>query len=101
MEDINKTIHSVCECGDHVLQTNCFLEFHDDNKRYHQEWNLAMFNHSSMGKPSIWNRMKTAWRYLRTGEMHNDQIILDEDEIEKLADFIKANNYAKCIEDKP
>ena len=99
-KDIDKTIYLTCICGCHVMQVNCFLEFYDTGNRYNQEWNFAFFDLLGVGKPSLWYRIKFVWKYLRGGEMHNDHVILSEQEADKLVKFIRQNNFAKCIKVK-
>jgi hypothetical protein len=98
MKEIDKTIHLTCDCGAHILQVNCHLDFYDDGKRYFQEWNFAAFDYAGLGKPTLWHRIRVAWRYLRKGEMHKDQVILNEEEAKRLGEFIEQNNFAKCAE---
>jgi len=83
-----------CECGTHMLQITSNIEYFDDTEKnttqVHQEFWLAMFSYGSINnKPSIWRRLRIIWNYLRTGQMHADQIILDADEADKLATFIE------------
>ena len=87
----NKT-YIECECGTHVLQIQTEIELFPDGERtrFRQEYWLAMFGYRQE-KRSLWDRMKIALRYLRTGEMHLDQIILSNEEATKLVEFIKAN----------
>lgn len=90
-----KKIFIECECGAHVLQITHDVEYFDDVKtnrqRVRQEFWLAMFNYGTYHKPNIWDRIRIIWNYLKTGKMHEDQIILRIDEIEKLVDFINTN----------
>ena len=95
-EPITKKIFLTCECGAHVMQVICDSEYKDKDK-YYQEWDFAMFNYAGLGKPTIWHRIKVAWQYLTTGSMHDDEIVLNEKEAEKLANFINENNYGKIL----
>ena len=98
MEDINKTIHLKCNCEDHILQVNCNLEYKGpNNEMYDQEWFCSIFKADRINKPSLFQRIGVAINYLIKGTMHKDQIILSNDEADKLSKFIEENNYSKCI----
>lgn len=96
-ETVNKTIHLTCDCGAHILQINSYLKYHDNNTLYYQEWDIALFDYAGLGKPTLWHRIKVAWKYLCKGTMHNDQIVLNNEEADKLNKFIRSNNFAGCI----
>ncbi len=98
-QDINKKIYLTCDCGLEIMQVVYNLEFNPEGyKRPHrQEWYFAIFKYTGEGKLSIWRRTKIAWQYLWTGKMYQDQIELNEEEADKLAKFIKQNNFAKCV----
>lgn len=88
----NKKIFIECECGTHLLQVTNDVEFFNDNKQVRQEFWLAMFVYGTYHKkPSLYERIRIIWNYLRTGKMHEDQLILHPDEAQKLADFINEN----------
>jgi len=88
---INKT-YIECECGTHLLQVQTEIELFpcQEKTRFWQEFYLAMFAYRQ-SKDSIWRRIAIAFKYLRTGQMHLDQIILTNDEASKLANFINEN----------
>jgi len=96
-KNINKKKHFVCDCMAHVLQVVSDIDIFEDSQRIRQSWNISMFKLESIGKMDVWNRIKIACRYLRTGKMHEDQIILSEGEAKKLAKFINDNNYGKGV----
>jgi hypothetical protein len=83
-----------CECGTHLLQIIHNAEYFDDietnKQRIRQEFWLAMFNYGNQ-KPSFWQRIRIIWNYLKTGKMHEDQMILTTEEAQKLAIFINNN----------
>ena len=90
-----------CECGAHVLQISTDVEYFDSTNsdvkpgrtRFRQEFWLAMFSYGNYHKRlSVWRRLRIIWNYLRTGKMHEDQIIMEPEEAKKLANFIN-NNY--------
>ena len=94
-EEITKSFIE-CECGTHLLEITHEIEYFDDpstnRSRVRQEFWLAMFSYGmDNDKPNIWRRLRIIWNYLRTGKMHADQIILDEDEAKKLRNFITDN----------
>jgi len=85
-----------CECGTHLLQIISDVEYFEDTQtqrnRFRQEFDLAMFTYGTYHKkPSIWRKIRVIWNYLRTGKMHEDQLILHPDEAKKLATFINDN----------
>ncbi len=96
---IDKKIHLTCNCEGEIMQVNYYLEWYgqDTTPQYFQVWYFALFDYMGIRKPNFWHRIKTAWKYLREGRMHNDQIVLNEKEVDKLVEFIKQNNFAKCI----
>ncbi|MCE5227186.1 MAG: hypothetical protein LLG05_15185 [Porphyromonadaceae bacterium] len=87
----NKT-YIECECGTHLLQVQTEIELFpcQEKTRFRQEFWLAMFSYRQ-GKDSIWRRLVIAFKYLRTGQMHLDQMILTNEEASKLANFINEN----------
>jgi hypothetical protein len=93
-----KKIFIECECGTHLLQVTNDVEIFDstnsvtDKPRVRQEFWLAMFSYGTYNKkPSFWERMRIVWNFLKTGKMHEDQLILHPDEAQKLANFINEN----------
>ena len=87
-----KKIFIECECGTHLLQVTNDVEYFNDNKQVRQEFWLAMFTYGTYHKkPKFWERIRIIWNYLKTGKMHEDQIILHPDEAEKLVKFINEN----------
>jgi hypothetical protein len=90
-----KKLYIECECGTHLLQVTSDVETFDDKetntKRFRQEFLLAMFYYSYHKKPNFWERLRIIWNYLKTGKMHDDQLMLHPDEAKKLALFIADN----------
>jgi len=84
-----------CECGTHLLQIQSETDFfkEDENpERYSQEFYLSMFSYGTFReKPSLLEKLKVAWQYMKSGKMHDDQIIMSPDEANKLANFIHDN----------
>lgn len=93
-----KKIFIECECGTHLLQVTNDVEIFDstnsvtDKPRVRQEFWLAMFEYGTYHKKqSLGERLRIIFNYLKTGKMHEDQLILHPDEAQKLADFINEN----------
>ena len=97
-QDIEKYTYIDCSCGQHALKVTCWLTYHGhNNELYNQEWGLSFFKNEAVNKPSIWSRFKIAWKVITRGTMHDDQLLITEEEAEKLEQFIRNNNYAECI----
>lgn len=85
-----------CECGTHVIRVSTDTEIYEngiddvvtDKPRIHQTYYLAMFNYAEHKPDSWWKRIRTSWRYMRTGKMHGDQIVMTPQEAYKLSKFI-------------
>lgn len=87
-----KQIFIPCECASHLLSVISDVEYFNDNKQVRQEFWLAMFTYGTYNKkPSLKEKIGIIWNYLKTGKMHEDQIILSPDEAQKLVDFITDN----------
>ena len=92
-----KKIIIECECGAHLLHITHDYEIFESNSASNaplvrQEFDLAMFTYGTYHKkPGLFEKICVAWNYLRTGKMHEDQIILDENEAQKLVNFISEN----------
>lgn len=91
MLEEEKVLHLPCDCGRHLLQITCWTELMDDDNRYYQTWDFAMFDHMGNKKPSLLFRIKTAWKTLIKGYPYSDQLVLSNDSIDKLTEFIKEN----------
>jgi len=87
-----KKIFIECECGTHLLLVTNDVKYFNDNKQVRQEFWLAMFTYGTYNKkPGFFERLKIILSYLKTGKMHEDQIILSPDEARKLVNFINDN----------
>ena len=93
-------IYIECDCGSHLLQISSELDTFDCSEKkgeepktvQHQYFYLAMFSYGEYNKKkNIWQKISVAWRYLKTGEMFSDQLVLNIDEAKKLSDFINNN----------
>ena len=93
-----KKIVIECECGCHMMKVTSEVEFFektDQGQPFYQSFDLAMFNYGNQRR-NILGRLRIAWNYLRTGEMHKDQISMTPDEAKLLSDFI-INNTVKPV----
>lgn len=78
-----------CSCGSHILLVTNDVELNDNDKRFHQEFFVSMFSYGKYNeKPGLLHKLRVAWNYLRTGKMHEDQVILSREEAEQLIHFI-------------
>lgn len=79
-----------CTCGDHavkVLNSVNLYEGEDGKQLVDQEFYLSFFDATGY-RPGIINRIRVAWRFLTTGKLHEDQIVMTPDEARKLGEFI-------------
>ncbi len=91
----HKKIIIECECGSHLLHISSHVDYYEDDttnrKRYHQEICLAMFRYNNDKKRNVFQRLGICWHYLRTGKMHEDQLMLNYEEAKKLEQFLNQN----------
>ena len=84
-----------CECCVHLLQIQSETDFfkEDDNpERYNQQFYLSMFSYGEYREqPTFLEKLKISWRYMKSGKMHDDQLIMNPEEANKLANFIHNN----------
>lgn len=73
-----------CSCGSEVML------FEKDPEINH--WYVCIYKLSTI-KPGIKNRLRQIWEIIKTGEPHSDQIVLDEESITELKNFL--NNHGK------
>jgi hypothetical protein len=78
-----------CNCGNEILRVQSETYFVGKNQ-FSQEYYFAIFSHKH-DKPSIWNRIIIACKFILTGKIYADQIILSTDEANKLTQFISKN----------
>lgn len=89
MENREDKIFLTCECGAHMLQVTNEVDYFDNSKTFHQDFEFAMFTFGTYHKkPTFWRRLRIIWNYLKTGKMHEDQIILTPEDAKRLANFI-------------
>jgi hypothetical protein len=73
----HKEIH-ICECGIHAVG----LSRDDISPEIYMSW-WSYGQH--LRKWTVINRLKACWRYLKTGEWHDDEIILDIETAKEMA----------------
>lgn len=69
----------LCECQHEVLVAQ-----KDDDEIF-----LSMHYFGYRTKLGLWDRIKYAFKYIRKGKLHEDQIILSNKNAHLLADFLK------------
>lgn len=84
MKEEEKKLFLVCGCGSEILVAEDLQE--------EKEINLAMFQYGFHHKPSWKRRIQVAWRYLISGTMYTDQIILSYKDAQRLKDFLPQEN---------
>lgn len=97
----SKKIIIECGCGSHLLQVQSEVEYFNDTinnmTRFNQEFYLAMYSYGAgSDKDKFWRRIKIGLKYLRTGKMFSDQIVLSQDEANKMSSFINENMVDAC-----
>lgn len=74
----------LCECSaEALLLTN----YDDDKNIYLAIYTCGQFN----AKPTIYERLKYCWYHLKTGKKYEDQIILNYDNAQELAEWLSLN----------
>lgn len=85
-----------CDCGTHLLSIQSEKDFHEDslgNRKMFQTFYFAMFTYGTYNeKPNIFQKIKIVWNYLKTGNMHVDQLMFSKEEAKKLSEFIEKNS---------
>ena len=82
---MEKKIFIECECHTHLLRVE-----KDPWENHGSFFLFSMFTYGlNLAKSnSFLERIKIAWKMLKTGETFNDEIILNEDECKKLIEFL-------------
>jgi hypothetical protein len=92
----NNEIIIECECGTHMLKVQSEVEIFDSNNsdairpRVFQEFYFAMFSYGNQ-KRNFFARCVIAFKYLKSGKMFSDELVLNPDEAQKLEIFLKNN----------
>jgi hypothetical protein len=88
MEKLDKEVYIKCDCGTHLFYIGKEvekIEGHKDIALYY----VALFTYGQFtSKNGFWHRLKNAFRYLKDGTFHKDQLVLTPDEANKLRDFL-------------
>lgn len=83
-----------CDCGTHLLQVQSYVHLYPDGAktRFSQDINLAMFTYgSSPALEKWWRRVWIGLKYMWTGKMFADQVVLCPEEASKLMNFLSMN----------
>jgi len=67
-----------CECGSEIIR----IEHIEERKEY----NFAMY--TLYNRNTLWGRIKAAWNVLKGGEPNLDQMVISENEMERLRNWI-------------
>ena len=78
---MNKELFLKCSCGTHGLQVN-----HEDD--FCEEVEFSYWQRYLDGRLGFKERLRWAWRILRTGNPWADHITLDQEDKEKLINFL-------------
>lgn len=84
-----KDAYFKCNCGSEILNVVEEIDFFGDKENhYSREFNFSIFRDYD-APYTLGRRLSYIWKILTTGKPHYDQIILDEEKIKKLIDWIK------------
>jgi len=76
------------------IQCECFSEgLLCTNAKDEKQIYLAMFSYGIGYKPkrSIWERLSYAWHHIRTGDVWDDELIMDYSQAKELAIWLETN----------
>ena len=82
-----------CECGACIMRIVKQVEFLNgpEEEIPYTTFELAMFKYGQEStKHSFKERIKNAWKYIKTGKMFSDQMVLTVAEASKLNKFLAA-----------
>ena len=87
-----KPKYFTCQCGGEILRA----EFNDEYK----EIDMSFYSYGIFTeKPTLWERIKFCFRYLKTGEMYSDYILLSIKDAQRLGnwlvDIVENNNLKR------
>lgn len=71
-----------CDCGSEVMQV-------EKDPAFNEFFVSIYTRHPQM---TLWNKFRHIWQVLRTGEPFADQIIINEEEAQRLAEFLRRRN---------
>lgn len=73
-----------CGCCDHCLTVGPILDNDDIVEFGEQALTIQSWDGAGSIKPSMWWRIKLAWKMIRYGDTHGDHVILDKDQVFRL-----------------
>jgi len=83
-----------CDCGTHLLQVQCETETYEkvnsEVPKKIQTWYFAMFNFGDE-KMGFLDKVRFLIKFMRTGKLYSDQLVLTPDEINKFVEFVNQN----------
>lgn len=89
-EDFEASTIIECDCGTHMIKVQSNVDIYylsDGNQRVRQDIYFAMYGYGNQ-RHGFWERLKIAWKIIRTGKVFADQVILNPEEAKKLSTFI-------------
>ena len=87
MEEYDNSIYLDCACDCEVIRFTKESEEMND-KIFIEELKVAISKRIYYDKPSLWNRIKFAWKHLLNGSLYYDCIILPKTNVTKLKEFL-------------
>ena len=74
-----------CDCMSHALRVESFVDLKGGG-RFYQDFHFAIWDQAI--RLGLWQRIKVAFRVLRTGKMDTDHIMIGSDKMIALRDFL-------------
>jgi len=82
---MDKNEFIICDCFEDVLWVSTDYE----------DLYFAMLDRQHRAKPTLWYRIKYAFRVLRTGDVYKDQLVFGKAQAEQLRNFLNAYLFEK------
>jgi hypothetical protein len=79
-----------CKCMTEGMLVTHF-ENDEDNDIYLSMYSVGLYS----PKPSLWFRIKQAWRILRKGTVYDDELILSPENAKELGDYLTNIKFTK------
>jgi len=73
-----------CQCGTHALELQ---KDEEDESVYVGLWNYGNFSREE----NLWSRIKIGFRYIFTGKLYGDHVILGREDAIELNEFVQKN----------
>tara|TARA_B100000676_G_C18029507_1_gene817735 strand:+ start:537 stop:872 length:336 start_codon:yes stop_codon:yes gene_type:complete len=84
-----------CDCHSEGIEVQYYREDDKDRGFYVNYWKYGIESrYSDMG---IWDKLKYAWKILRTGTLHGDQVMITVDKAKEFSSYLE--KYIKYDED--